>query len=215
MPSKIAITEGSGVKNLATHSISEDAATKELQRVVLSDSAGIDIYHPTNYYSVTGSTSAVIAATLASNTTLVAIRNGGTKIMRISSLLVNFSVATVGTSALVAGSIAWQKFTSATPSGGTARTVAKKRNSYLASTVADVRDSNAALTVAGVSFADVYFQSNIPLMTAGALYPWQINMRDTDEVILEANEGICLRTQVICPGTQTWMYSYCVEWCEV
>ena len=40
--SKISATEGSG-KNIATHSISEDALTKELQRVVPSTSAGAEI----------------------------------------------------------------------------------------------------------------------------------------------------------------------------
>lgn len=39
--SRIAATEGSG-KNIATHSFSEDAVTKELQRVVVSTSAGVE-----------------------------------------------------------------------------------------------------------------------------------------------------------------------------
>lgn len=40
--SKIAVTEGSGA-NIATHSISEDAVTKQIQRVTLSNSSGTDI----------------------------------------------------------------------------------------------------------------------------------------------------------------------------
>lgn len=40
--SKIALTEGSG-KNMASYSISEDAVTKELQRIALSDSAGAEL----------------------------------------------------------------------------------------------------------------------------------------------------------------------------
>lgn len=39
--SKIQVTEGSG-KNVATNSVSEDAVTKELQRVVLNNSAGVE-----------------------------------------------------------------------------------------------------------------------------------------------------------------------------
>lgn len=39
--SNIAVTPGSG-KNLATNSISEDAITKELQRIALNDSAGVE-----------------------------------------------------------------------------------------------------------------------------------------------------------------------------
>lgn len=40
--SQVAVTEGSG-KNIATHSISEDAVTKEVQRIVNSTSAGAEI----------------------------------------------------------------------------------------------------------------------------------------------------------------------------
>lgn len=40
--SKIQVTEGSG-KNIATHSITEDSVTKEIQRVVPSDSTGAEI----------------------------------------------------------------------------------------------------------------------------------------------------------------------------
>jgi hypothetical protein len=40
--SRIQVTEGSG-KNIATHSVSEDAVTKEIQRVVVNDSAGADV----------------------------------------------------------------------------------------------------------------------------------------------------------------------------
>lgn len=42
MASKISITEGSG-KNIATHAISEDGVTKELQRYVPSNSSGVEI----------------------------------------------------------------------------------------------------------------------------------------------------------------------------
>lgn len=40
--SKVAITEGSG-KNAATYSVSEDAVTKEIQRVSLNSSAGVNL----------------------------------------------------------------------------------------------------------------------------------------------------------------------------
>ena len=39
--SRVAVTEGSG-KNLATHSFSEDAVTKEVSRVNLNTSAGVE-----------------------------------------------------------------------------------------------------------------------------------------------------------------------------
>ncbi len=40
--SKVGVSEGSG-KNLATHSLTEDSMTKEVSRVNLNDSAGVDI----------------------------------------------------------------------------------------------------------------------------------------------------------------------------
>lgn len=40
--SRVQVTEGSG-KNMATHSFTEDAVTKDVQRVVLNTSAGTDI----------------------------------------------------------------------------------------------------------------------------------------------------------------------------
>lgn len=39
--SKVAVTEGSG-KNLATHSLSEDAVTKEIQRININSSTGVE-----------------------------------------------------------------------------------------------------------------------------------------------------------------------------
>ncbi len=41
--SKIAVTEGTGAKNLGSYSIAEDGVTKELQRVVPSDSSGTEL----------------------------------------------------------------------------------------------------------------------------------------------------------------------------
>jgi hypothetical protein len=43
--SKIAVTEGSGL-NVATNSISEDAVTKQVQRVVVNTSAGVEVSFP-------------------------------------------------------------------------------------------------------------------------------------------------------------------------
>lgn len=49
--SNIAVTQGSG-KNIATHSFSEDSVTKELQRVVISNSSGTEIGTSTDALSV-------------------------------------------------------------------------------------------------------------------------------------------------------------------
>lgn len=189
--------------------------TSKAARITQYRTDGIPLIAESNQYMVTGGTSAIVAAGLAANTTLASLRNGASKEVHITRLRVAFTPATVGTSALVAGSIAWQKFTTATPTGGTPRTIAKKKTSYSASTVVDVRDSNAALTVTGVAFVDIFAQSQVPLMTVGGLFLWANDLDDNDHIILEANEGICIRTQVVMPATQTWMYSYAIEWHEV
>src|SRR6185437_13187154 len=133
--------------------------------------------HPANYGStggafvVTGGPSAVVAAALAANTTLASMRHGtgATTNIWISRLRISINAATVGASAGVPGQIAWQRFTTATPTGGTARTPARKDASTGAATqVADVRDSNAALTVTSVNFTDLLVISPIPNFTVGA-----------------------------------------------
>lgn len=189
-------------------------ATSKAARITQYKTDGTLLKSETNKYMVTGSTSAIVAAALAANTTLMSLRNGGTKNVHITRFRLSFTPATVGTSALVAGSIAWQRYNTATPTGGTTRTVAKKNTSYEASTVVDVRDSNAALTVTGVVFGDILAQTHVPLMTTGGLFLWFNDLEDSDEIILAPNEGICLRTQVVMPGTQTWMYAYGLEWHE-
>lgn len=62
--SSIGVTEGSG-KNMASHSISEDAKTKELQRVVLETSAGVEIPFPASLGQKAKAAS--LAVTLASD----------------------------------------------------------------------------------------------------------------------------------------------------
>jgi len=66
----------------------------------------------------------------------------------------------------------------------------------------DIRDSNAALT------------GTAPLFVAsGAL--WSEWIYDPAyPLILEAGDGLALRTQVVMPATQTWSYSYTASWNE-
>lgn len=185
-------------------------------RATLYDAAGRELSpRMGDSYLVTGGTAAVVAASLAANTTLMAMRNTAATDVYITKLQLNFAVATVGTSALVAGSIAWQRFNTATPTGGTARTVAKKSAARDgASGVTDVRDSNAALTVTSVAFGDLLGWTQVPLMISGVpAAPWILDLRDSP-IVVPNGGGVCLRTQVACPATQTWQYSYLVEWYE-
>lgn len=67
--SNVAVTQGSG-KNLATNSISEDAITKELSRIVVNNSTGTEVTFNTNGQAVMASSAPTV---LASNHTTLAV----------------------------------------------------------------------------------------------------------------------------------------------
>ena len=168
------------------------------------------------WYSVSGQTSAVVAATLAANTPLMTARfsAGSTRKAYIVSVQVTMSVATAGAAGGIPGTLGLQRFTTATPTGGTARTVARSSlTKGTASDMTDVRDSNAALTVTSVVFGDVLSASLTP-NNATNLAPvyWNVDIHAPFE--LSAGDGVSLRTQVVGPATATWMYSYELIWFE-
>jgi hypothetical protein len=91
--SRIQVTEGSG-KNIATNSFSEDAVTKELQRIVPNDSSGAELGTSSNPLttksatSATGTTSNVSGS--ASSVTLLSSntsRKGATIVNDSSAIL--------------------------------------------------------------------------------------------------------------------------------
>jgi hypothetical protein len=167
------------------------------------------------FYSAGGSTAAVVAATLAANTMLMSARMsaGSTRKAYVVRMRVLISVATVGTSALVAGTLGLQRFTAQTPTGGTARTAARSGPTKgTASDITDIRDSNAALTGSAPTFGDVVAMSTVPVMTTGTSMDW--TMEFPAPIELSAGDGLALRTQIVMPGTQTWMYSYNMYWFE-
>lgn len=192
-------------------------ATSKAMRVTLYDTAGNSNDKPeSNSYGVVGGTSAVVAAGLAGSTNLMAIRNSaGSKKIYITQLRFVCSTATLGLTGGVAGSIAWQRFTAQTPTGGTARTPYKKRAADATSSVTDARDSNAALTGAAPTWGDLvvgYMQ--VPNTTvAGGSTLFVFDLEDSP-LELAISEGLALRTQTAMPATQTWMYHYAIEWYE-
>lgn len=167
------------------------------------------------HYSVAGQTSAVVAAALAANTTLMAMRfnPASSRKAYIDRLRMHMSVATVGASAGVCGTIGLQRFTTATPTGGSARTVNRMQESAgTATDMYDVRDSNAALTVTSVVFGSIVAVSLVPLMITSLWAEWIL--KPPRPIVLLPGDGLCLRTQVACAATQTWMYSYHFDWEE-
>src|SRR3990172_30157 len=109
-------------------------------------------------FVVAGSATAVVAAALAANTTLMAARFAVASARKAYLNKIQYQVHTVtaAAAAAVPAQVAFQKFTTATPTGGTPRTPMRKNTSEGSTTdMTDVRDSNAALTVTGVVFADL------------------------------------------------------------
>jgi hypothetical protein len=171
-------------------------------------------------WAVSGGPAGIVAATLAASTTLMSARvaTGATKSIYVTRARVVFASATVGASAGVPGQIAWQKFTTATPTGGSARTPFRKNpgTGGAGTDLSDVRDNNAALTVTSVVFTDIMAQSVIPNFTTGDAFEWVWDMDDMDGIPAKfsAGDGFCLRTQVVMPGTLTWVFSYTVHYFE-
>jgi hypothetical protein len=175
--------------------------------------------HPAagGFYSVAGGLTAVIAASLASNTTLMAMRLDSVSSRKayIERIRVLMSIVTVGTSALVPGILGLQRFSTATPTLGTARTP-NKMNVPLASEsdMTDIRDNNAALTVTSVVFGTLVAESRVPIVISGATSYLEWVFEPPYPVVLQPGDGLCLRTQSAMPATQTWLFDYNAYWHE-
>jgi hypothetical protein len=169
------------------------------------------------YYTVAGQTSAVVAAALAANSSLVSMRFSPTSTRRayITRVRVLLTPSTLGASAGVAGTLGLQRFHFATPSGGTARTANRMfEGSGTTTDMTDIRDNNAALTVTNVVFGTVFSSCLVPVFISNGNCFWEWVVEPPSPLILNAGEGLALRTLVAMAATQTWMYSYTVHWYE-
>ena len=168
-------------------------------------------------YVAAGFCTSVVAAALAANTPLMSMRLAPTSTRKayITRIRVSTSPATLGAAAGVAGVLGLQRFTTATPTGGTPRTAAKKNALHpSASDMTDIRDSNAALTVTGVVFGDVVGTSIMPLAVANSIpFEWVWEPGDMP-LVLAPGDGVALRTQVQMAATQTWVYTWTAHWYE-
>jgi hypothetical protein len=171
-------------------------------------------------FVVSGGTTAVVAAALAANTTLMAMRFAAASSRKafINKIQLELNTVTAAAAAAVPALTAFQKFTTATPTGGTARTPTRKNSSEGSTTdMTDVRDSNAALTVTSVVFTDLPIMFLNPAFTvSGSLVvlEWRFDPNYNQPTVLQPGEGLCLRTQAANPATMTWMYSYVIDWSE-
>lgn len=174
--------------------------------------------HPATggFYSVCGYTG-TIAAGIAANTSLMSMRfsSSSTRIAYVKKMRVDIAVITVGATGLIPTPFGLQRFTSATPSGGSAFTPANLNESLDSATdMTDVRANASALTVTSVVFGSVIDQVAVPVFISGSgpAYTW--NIQPTYPIVLQAGDGLALRIQSVGPATQTWMFSFVAEWEE-
>jgi hypothetical protein len=175
--------------------------------------------HPAagGWYSVAGQTSAVIAVSLGASVNLMSMRLAvaSTRKAYVYRMRVLISVGTVGTSALVPGTLGLQRFTAQTPTGGTARTPNEMFEAEATATdMTDVRDSNAALTGTAPTWGNVVAVTTVPLFIANGAMWMEWIVEPPYPIVLAPGDGLGLRTQVAMPATQTWMYSYNAYWLE-
>ena len=169
------------------------------------------------FYSVAGkSGAAAIAAALATDVSLMSARlaTGSTRRAYITRMRVLMHTLTAGAAGGVPSVLGLQKFTSATPTGGAARTAARLGGSKgSASDITDIRDNNAALTVTSVVFTDELAWSLTP--TAGvAVTPIEWIIEPPAPIELAAGDGVVLRTRQVGPATATWFFTYSMYWFE-
>jgi hypothetical protein len=190
----------------------------------VDEARNIQIYqtipgYPTagGWYSVAGkSGAAAIAAALATDVSLMSMRlsTGSTRKAYLTRMRVLMETLVVGVSAGVPSVLGIQRFTTATPTGGTARTAARNGPSKgSASDFTDIRDNNAALTVTSVVFTDEIAWCATPTNGA-ALSVVEWIYEPSAPLELSAGDGIVLRTRQVGPATATWFFTYTAHWFE-
>lgn len=165
-------------------------------RVTLYDSTGNKLLLETPVGSYILPINVRQTATTASPATVWAMRNGATKTISIRRL--RLSVLFDGTAA-AATTVKYTilRFSTATPSAGTALTVIKKRSSYASSTLTDARFLDTGLTVTSVVFETDMHIIGLPISVTGGVSPQDLLFSRANEPYgdfeLAANEGLAIQ----------------------
>lgn len=192
--------------------------TSKAGRATLYDSAGFEVRKPGTSYLLP--INLVFDNAMGAGETVWAMRyvTGAltVKIRRIR-LVAGFN----GTAA-AATSVAWRfkRFDSATPTGGTAITVVKKRTAYAGSVVTDARfDSTGTtgLTVAGLVFGSEWHVISLPASVTNGVVSQTIDLvlpgERFGEFDLASGEGLAIQMDTASIAGNTLTGS--VEWDEV
>jgi hypothetical protein len=174
--------------------------------------------HPAagGYYTCCGGPTGIVAAGLAADVNLMTARfsAGSSRRAYVTKYRFIMSPATLGAAAGVAGQIALQRFATATPTGGTARTPNEQHEAEATATdMTDIRDQATALTVTSVTFGTEIARTVVPLFVASAgSFEWIYE--PNYPTVLTPGDGITLRTRVALAATQTWVFSWTMHWYE-
>lgn len=195
-----------------------DAEVDEERNLLVNANQSIPGYPAAGgFYTVAGKSGTVaIAAALAIDTSLMSMRMavGSARRAYITKFRVSMSTVTAGAAGGVPSVLGIQRFTNATPTGGTARTANRLGPTKGSATdVTDIRDNNAALTVTSVTFGDEVAWHQTPTNGAGVtLLEWA--HEPVAPIELSAGDGLVLRTRQAGPATATWYFTYAVHWFE-
>lgn len=155
-------------------------------------------------------------AASASGSTVWAMRLPAVATMRVKVKRLQISSNFDGTAAASQGRYDLARFNTATPTGGTALTIAKKRSSAPASAVTDARRLDTGLTVTSVVFEAEMLSLGVCRQRGAQFMDLETDERPestNNEIELLPGEGLCVRlgaTAVI--GDELSGY---IEWEEV
>ena len=133
-------------------------------------------------------------AALAANAGLFAIRNGTTRRVKLS--LVELSLAFAGTAAASTMQISIRRFTTATPTAGTALTIVQEDTANATATsVIDARCATAAaaLTTTGLVIGAPIFVACCPRSVTGAVFNYEMSR----DMVLNVNEGLIVQYDTV------------------
>ena len=134
-------------------------------------------------------------AALAANTAVWAIRNGATRKMKL--IITEATMGFAGTAAASSMQMSIRRFTTATPTGGTALTtlVTPEDSAMSATTIADARCATAAagLTTTGAVIGNPIFVGVVPRSVTGAVFNFEMSR----DLVLNPNEGVLVQYDTV------------------
>ena len=129
-------------------------------------------------------------AALAANSAIFAIRNGTTRRVKLS--LAEISLGFAGTAAASTMQLSIRRFTTATPTSGSAVTIVQEDTANATATsIVDARCATAAaaLTTTGVVVSAPIFVALCPRSVTGAVFNYEMQR----DLVLNVNEGLIVQ----------------------